>query len=85
MLQLTDRLDEEKRLEQARRKERTEAFLYMQVNVVLEEEFQGHQGNDLFNPEKVHYRVFRVRKKATLMELMKLFEETFVSHAFYPR
>lgn len=78
MFQLTDRLQEEKRLEQFRRKERNEAHLYMQVNVILEEEFQGHQGNDLFDPDKAHCRQFRVRKQTTVQELMQMFSETFV-------
>ncbi|KAK6643307.1 Ubiquitin carboxyl-terminal hydrolase 7 [Polyplax serrata] len=75
--ELTDRLQEEKRLEQFRRKERNEAHLYMQVNVILEEEFQGHQGNDLFDPDKAHFRQFRVRKQTTVQELMQMFSETF--------
>lgn len=75
--ELTDRLQEEKRLEQIRRKERNEAHLYMQVNVVLEDEFQGHQGNDLFDQDKAQFRGFRVRKQATLQELMEMFSDTF--------
>lgn len=75
--ELTDRLQEEKRLEQIRRKERNEAHLFMQVNVILEEEFQGHQGNDLFDPDKAHFRQFRVRKQAFLQDLMEMFSETF--------
>lgn len=51
----------------------------MQVNVILEEEFQGHQGNDLFDPDKAHFRQFRVRKQAFLQDLMEMFSETFVS------
>lgn len=64
-------------LQQIRRKERNEAHLYMNVNVVLEEAFDGHQGNDLYDPERAHYRVFRVRKQATVAELMEMLAENF--------
>ncbi len=40
-----------RRQEAVRRKERTEAHLYMTVQVVLEDSFAGHQGNDLFDPD----------------------------------
>lgn len=49
----------------------------MNVNVVLEEAFDGHQGNDLYDPERAHYRVFRVRKQATVAELMEMLAENF--------
>lgn len=49
----------------------------MNVNVVLEEAFDGHQGNDLYDPERAHYRVFRVRKQATVAELMEMLADTF--------
>ena len=47
--------------------------------VVLEDSFEGHHGPDLFDPEKVSYRTFRVKKSATLREMMELFSETLVS------
>ncbi|CAG9786247.1 unnamed protein product [Diatraea saccharalis] len=75
--ELSERLAEEKRIETIRRKERNEAHLYMNVNVVLEEAFDGHQGNDLYDPERAHYRVFRVRKQATVAELMEMLAENF--------
>lgn len=62
---------------QIRRKERNEAHLYMNVNVVLEEAFDGHQGNDLYDPERAHYRVFRVRKQATVAELLDTLADSF--------
>jgi len=49
------------------------------VHVALEDEFQGHQGNDLFNPDKAHFRQFRVKKKATLQEFLEILSENFVS------
>ncbi|KPJ08208.1 Ubiquitin carboxyl-terminal hydrolase 7, partial [Papilio machaon] len=75
--ELSERLAEEKRIETIRRKERNEAHLYMNVNVVLEEAFDGYQGNDLYDPERAHCRVFRVRKQATVAELMDMLAESF--------
>ncbi|XP_018373851.1 PREDICTED: ubiquitin carboxyl-terminal hydrolase 7 isoform X4 [Trachymyrmex cornetzi] len=74
--ELVERLQEEKRLEQIRRKERTEAYLYMTVNVLLEDSFDGHQGNDLYDPEHALYRVFRVRKQATVHEFLELLSDS---------
>lgn len=45
-----------RQLEAQRRKERTEAHLYMNVHVLLEDAFFGYQGNDLFDPDRVHFR-----------------------------
>ena len=51
---LQDRLVEEKRLELIRKKERNEAHLYMQINIILEKEFYDNQGNsDLYDPSKI--------------------------------
>ncbi|XP_071563209.1 ubiquitin carboxyl-terminal hydrolase 7-like isoform X2 [Temnothorax nylanderi] len=66
----------EKRLEQIKRKERTEEYLYMIVNVLLEDSFDGHQGNDLYDPEHALYRVFRVRKQATVHEFLELLSDS---------
>ncbi|XP_018335217.1 ubiquitin carboxyl-terminal hydrolase 7 isoform X2 [Agrilus planipennis] len=75
--ELADRLAEEKRMEQIRRKERNEAHLYMTVNVLLEDAFDGHQGNDLYDPERAVYRVFRIKKTATMSELMEMLADSF--------
>ncbi|XP_074095534.1 ubiquitin carboxyl-terminal hydrolase 7-like isoform X1 [Cotesia typhae] len=74
--ELVDRLQEEKRLEYIRRKERNDAHLYMTVNVLLEDSFDGHQGNDLYDPERALYRVFRIRKQATLHEFLELLSDS---------
>ncbi|ELT89456.1 hypothetical protein CAPTEDRAFT_149911 [Capitella teleta] len=73
---LKERLQEEKKQEALRRKERTEAHLYMNIHVVLEDHFANHQGNDLFDPEKAPYRNFRIKKAALLMEFMEMLAET---------
>ncbi|XP_034946469.1 ubiquitin carboxyl-terminal hydrolase 7 isoform X3 [Chelonus insularis] len=74
--ELVERLQEEKRLEYIRRKERNDAHLYMTVNVLLEDSFDGHQGNDLYDPERALYRVFRIRKQATLHEFLELLSDS---------
>lgn len=51
----------------------------MTVNVLLEDSFDGHQGNDLYDPEHALYRVFRVRKNATLHDFIELLSDTLVS------
>jgi ubiquitin carboxyl-terminal hydrolase 7 len=51
---LQERLAEEKRVELAKKKERNEAHLYMQINILLESEFFENYGQaDLFDPNKV--------------------------------
>ena len=50
---LQDRLQEEKKIELMRKKERNEAHLYLQLNIILEKEFYDHLGNtDLYDPSK---------------------------------
>lgn len=66
-------------MEQIRRKERNEAHLYMSVQVLLEDSFDGHQGNDLYDPDRALYRVFRVRKQTTLQELLEQLADSLVS------
>ncbi|XP_071652128.1 ubiquitin carboxyl-terminal hydrolase 7-like isoform X1 [Temnothorax longispinosus] len=48
----------------------------MTVNVLLEDSFDGHQGNDLYDPEHALYRVFRVRKQATVHEFLELLSDS---------
>ncbi|XP_014235523.1 ubiquitin carboxyl-terminal hydrolase 7 [Trichogramma pretiosum] len=74
--ELVERLQEEKRLEQIKRKERNEAYLFMTVNVLFEDSFEGHQGNDLYDQEKVVYRTFRVKKQSTLSEFIEILSES---------
>ena len=50
---VSERLQEEKKLEIARRKEKSEAHLHMTLRVLTEDSFAGHQGNDLYDPDKV--------------------------------
>lgn len=75
--ELGDRLAEEKRMEQVRRKERNEAHLYMTINVLLEDSFDGHQGNDLYDPERALFRVFKIKKMATITEMLEMLADAF--------
>jgi len=72
---LSTRLQEEKKLETIRRKEKNDGHLYISVKVVLEDSFYGHQGNDLFDPEIVSYLEFRVKKADSLREFMTMLSE----------
>ncbi|KAJ6659719.1 hypothetical protein lerEdw1_018434 [Lerista edwardsae] len=74
--QLVERLQEEKRIEAQKRKERQEAHLYMQVQIVTEDQFCGHQGNDMYDEEKVKYTVFKVLKNSTLAEFVQNLSQT---------
>lgn len=69
---LVERLAEERRLEAQKRKERTEAHLYMNIQVVTDDNFNGHQGNDLFDGDKINFRNFKVKKSATVLEFMHM-------------
>jgi len=72
---ITERLQEEKRIEAIRRKEKNEAHLYMSVKVMLEDAFYGHQGNDLFDPETAPSFEFKIKKSATLREFLNTVAE----------
>ncbi|CAG0888119.1 unnamed protein product [Darwinula stevensoni] len=76
--ELIFRLQEEKRMETIKRKERNEAHLYLAVQVLTDDDFCGHQGPDLFDPEKVqdHALRFRIRKSATVRELVETLAES---------
>lgn len=72
---LVNRLSEERRMETQKRKERNEAHLYMNILVLLEDDYCGHQGNDLFDQEKVNARTFKIKKMATLLDFMEMLAE----------
>lgn len=75
--ELADRLQEEKRMEQVRRKERNEAHLYMTINVLLEDAFDGHQGNDLCDMERAPYRIFKIQKLQKIADMMDMLANAF--------
>lgn len=75
--ELQERLDEQRRIQQCRRTERTEATNYMNINVLLEDYMEIYQKSDLFDPATATYRSFKVRKATTIAELATLFSKTF--------
>jgi len=74
---LVERLDLEKRIEMARRKERSEANLYVSVHVILEEYFEDQHKRRLFDLEKAHPRIFRIKQNQTVDELVDMFVKGF--------
>lgn len=44
----------------------------MMINAYTEDSFMGHKGNDLHDPEKSHFKSFRVKKSATIKEALEL-------------
>ena len=72
---LSNRLQDEKNLEAVKRKEKSEAYLYMTVRIVQEDSFYGHQGNDLFDLETANTIEFRVKKASTLKDFMTMLSE----------
>lgn len=68
--ELDKRLQDEKRIEQIRRKERNESHLYMTINIFTEDCFDGYSGADLFEPDNSLYRSFRVKRNNTLQETL---------------
>lgn len=75
--ELVERLAEERRMETVRRRERAEANTYLTVNILLEDYLEGHQTTDLFDIEKVHFRVFKMKKTQSIGELAQAFAEAF--------
>lgn len=69
--QLVERLAEERRREELRRKERSEAHLYMQLHAFTECAFYGHVGFDLYDQEKTPFKLFKVEKEATLRSALE--------------
>ena len=51
----------------------------MNVQVVTDDSFYGHQGNDLFDPDRANYRTFKVKKTATVSEFLETLAENMVS------
>ena len=52
--ELAERLQEEKKIEVVKRKEKSEAHMYMTLKIMFEDCFHGHQGNDLYDSERVN-------------------------------
>jgi ubiquitin carboxyl-terminal hydrolase 7 len=75
--ELQEKLQEEKRLEVFRRRERNDSSAYITVNVLLEDYLESHQTTDLLDYERANYRAFRVKRQQTIAELMGMFVDAF--------
>lgn len=49
--------------------------------MVTEDQFCGHQGNDMYDEEKVKYTVFKVLKSSTLQEFVQNLSQTMVRNS----
>jgi len=76
---LVERLQDEKRIETIRRKERNDLHIYTNVQVFLEDCFDSYLGIDLFDLEQPTFRTVKVKKNNNLEEVHQLLAETFVS------
>lgn len=52
--------------------------------MVTEDQFCGHQGNDMYDEEKVKYTVFKVLKSSTLQEFVQNLSQTMVRADPFP-
>ena len=77
---LHDRLSEERRVELIKKKERSEAPNFMQLNLFLEEEFLKHSGAELYDVYKVEAtKQVKIRKMDTVLRVKQSLCESFVS------
>ena len=72
---LSERLAEEKRFEIAKLKERLEAHLYMTIRILMEDNFVGHQGNDLYDADKITFQEVRVKKSESLKDVLTILSD----------
>lgn len=66
--QLIERLQEEKKQEALRRKERNEAHFFNNITVYTEDSIMSHKGIDLINPEKTPCYTFKIYKLGSYKE-----------------
>ncbi|XP_050084011.1 ubiquitin carboxyl-terminal hydrolase 7 isoform X1 [Anopheles aquasalis] len=67
--ELLERLNEQRRIQQVRRTERTEATNYVSLNVLLSDYMEVHQKSDLFDAATAAYRSLKVRKTMDLAQV----------------
>ncbi|XP_026805459.1 ubiquitin carboxyl-terminal hydrolase 7 isoform X1 [Rhopalosiphum maidis] len=75
--ELVERLQDEKRIETIRRKERNDLHIYTNIQVFLEDCFDSYLGIDLFDLEQPTFRTVKVKKNNNLEEVHQLLAETF--------
>ena len=73
--QLIDRLQEEKRQEALRRKERNEAHLFVNINGYTEDSIMTHKGIDLINSDRTPCLNFKVNKNGTYKDAVATIAE----------
>lgn len=73
--QLVERLQEEKRQEALRRKERNEAHLFMSINAYTEDSIMTYKGADLVSIERTPCFNFKVSKSGTYREALATIAE----------
>ena len=56
---LSTRFTEEKEIDSIKKREKQEAHLYLSVTVITDEQFNGHQGSGLLDPDNVAYRTVK--------------------------
>ncbi|XP_071943823.1 ubiquitin carboxyl-terminal hydrolase 7-like [Antedon mediterranea] len=73
---LQKQITDERKLEM-QRKDKSEAHLYMMLKVYTEDQFYGHQGNDLFDMNKIKSRDFQILKSLNLSGVMELLSDSY--------
>lgn len=73
--QLVERLQEEKRQEALRRKERNDAHLFGSISIYTEDCLMHHKGGDLINMERTPCFVFKVPKNGSYHDVVKIISE----------
>lgn len=76
---MVERLQEEKRIETVRRKERNDLHIYTNIQVFVEDCFDSHLGIELIDMDQSTYKTVKVKKLNTLEDVHQLLAETFVS------
>ncbi|PAA90249.1 hypothetical protein BOX15_Mlig023590g1, partial [Macrostomum lignano] len=67
---LVHRLNEEKNLELAKRREKEEAYLHSEVQVFLDEDFHGWQGHEFFDCDLVPRRIYKFKRSARVRDVV---------------
>lgn len=66
---LSSRFNEEREIEAIKRKEKNEAHYFLTINIISDEQFNGHQGSGLLDPDCVSFRTIKARKDLTWAKL----------------
>ncbi|XP_554912.2 ubiquitin carboxyl-terminal hydrolase 7 isoform X1 [Anopheles gambiae] len=69
--ELLERLNEQRRIQQVRRTERTEASNFVNLNILLADYMEVHQKSDLFDATTAAYRTLKVRKTTDLASVVQ--------------